>query len=613
MRLRPMKLRAALATLTLTASIVALAPASHAAPATAAEVQAVESFLAASEAELLELWIEQQRTAWIAANFITHDTELVSAAANEKLIAKGVELAQKARAFNDLELPAELRRKLEMLKLSLVLPAPSDPAKTEELAKIAASLEGTYGRGKYCRTGKDGKEECLYEPELTNIIGTSRDPAELLEAWKGWHAIAPPMRKDYQRLVELANEGARELGYSDVGAMWRSKYDMAPDAFAAELDRLFEQIKPLYEALHCHVRAKLVEKYGPEVVPPSGPIPAHLLGNMWAQSWSNLYDLVGPQNADKGYDLTKALVAKGLDAQAMVKVGEEFFTSLGFEPLPATFWERSLFTKPRDRDVVCHASAWDIDFVDDLRIKMCIEVDAEDFSVIHHELGHNFYQRAYAHQSPLYRDSANDGFHEAVGDTVALSITPPYLVKLGLIEKEPPASGDLGFLTDLALDKVAFLPFALVIDNWRWQVFSGAATAEQYNQAWWDLRLKYQGVAPPVARSEADFDPGAKYHVPGNTPYMRYFLAHILQFQFHRALCKEAGFEGPLHRCSIYGSDAAGKKLRDMLAMGSSRPWPEALAAGTGEKAMDATAVLDYFAPVKTWLDEQNQGRTCGW
>jgi peptidyl-dipeptidase A len=420
------------------------------------------------------------------------------------------------------------------------------------------------------------------------------------------------MRDDYRRFVELANMGARELGFADTGAMWRSGYDMPPEEFAAELNRLWGQVRPLYEALHCHVRARLREHYG-DAVPAGGPLPAHLLGNMWAQSWGNVYELVAPPDADPGYDLDERLEAAGYDPLEMVRSGENFFSSLGFAPLPDTFWERSMFTKPADRDVVCHASAWDVDQVDDLRIKMCIKITAEDFRTIHHELGHNYYQRAYNQQPFLYRNSANDGFHEAIGDVIALSVTPSYLVEIGLLENEPDPAKDLGLLMGDALDKVAFLPFGLLIDQWRWKVFSGEIPAEGYNQGWWDLRLKYQGIAPPVERTEQHFDPGAKYHIPGNTPYTRYFLAHVLQFQFHRDLCAIAGYQGPLNRCTIYGSAEAGERLARTLEMGQSRPWPEALALISGSGEMDATAILDYFAPLKAWLDEQNAGRRCGW
>jgi peptidyl-dipeptidase A len=420
------------------------------------------------------------------------------------------------------------------------------------------------------------------------------------------------MRKDYRRFVELSNKGAKELGFADTGAMWRAKYDMPPDDFTGELDRLWAQVRPLYLKLHAYVRMKLHEHYG-DAVPASGPIPAHLLGNLWAQEWSNIYPVVAPKHADPGYSLTDILKTRKMQTLDMIRTGERFYTSLGFAPLPKTFWERSLFVRPRDREVVCHASAWVIDLESDVRIKMCIEQTGEDFTTIHHELGHNYYQRAYKDQPELFRDSANDGFHEAIGDTIALSVTPEYLVKIGLLGKAPDASRDIGLLMTKALEKIGFLPFGLVIDQWRWKVFAGEVPPAAYNKAWWDLRLKYQGVAPPSPRGEEFFDPGAKYHVPDNTPYTRYFLADILQFQFHRALSKTAGCTLPLNRCSIYESQPAGQRLNAMLSMGLSRPWPEALDALTGAKQMDATAILDYFAPLSTWLDGQLAGKQVGW
>ena len=575
-----------------------------------ATVEEARQFLEQTSARLLELAVAASRAEWVQQNFITEDTEQMFADRQEELLAASIAAAKEARRFDGVDLPADLRRQLELLKQGgLAIPAPSDPAKTAEVSRLAASLSSQYGAGEYCRPGG----ECLDLEKLSDIIEQSRDPKELLEVWSGWHAIAPPMRDEYQRLVELANEGARELGYKDVGALWRSGYDMPPDAFAAELDRLWGQVKPLYDALHCHVRAKLNETYGSQVVALDKPIPAHLLGNMWAQDWSNLYDLVAPPQADPGYDLTERLKARNMTPVEMVKTGEAFFSSLGFAPLPETFWKRSLFEQPEDREVVCHASAWDIDFKDDLRIKMCIQVNAEDFSTIHHELGHNYYQRAYNRLPFLFQTGANDGFHEAVGDAVALSITPDYLKQIGLIDKVPDPSADLGLLMRSALDEVSFLPFGLLIDQWRWKVFSGEIPPTAYNQGWWELRRRYQGVMEPAARSEKDFDAAAKYHVPGNTPYTRYFLAEILQFQFHRALCQAAGQSGPLHRCSIYGNKAAGERLQDLLALGASRPWQEALKAATGQEQMDATAILDYYAPLKTWLDQQNRGRRCGW
>jgi peptidyl-dipeptidase A len=577
-----------------------------------------ETFIKEAEKRYLSANIRDSRASWVQSNFITDDTESIAADAKDGLIAAIKELADQSRQFDGRQLSPDVARKIKLLKLAVPLPAPSNPAEREELTKIAVGMESAYGKFKYCEgpaagaatkpgaAGGEAKEKCLSLGELEKIMAKNRNPEELKKAWAGWHEVSPQYRKDYARFVQLANKGAVEMGFKDVGAMWRSNYDMEPDQFAAEMERLWLQVKPLYDSLHTYVRAKLRQKYG-DAVPATGPIPAHLLGNMWSQSWGNIYDIVKPAATAPTYDLTKILVEKNTDAKQMASYGEAFFKSLGFAPLPQTFWERSLFTKPQDRDVVCHASAWDIDNQKDVRLKMCIKIDEEDFQTIHHELGHNYYQMAYAPQPPLYQGSANDGFHEAIGDAIALSVTPEYLKKIGLITAVPPESADIGLLMKLALDKVAFLPFGYLVDQWRWKVFSGEVGPGDYNKAWWELRQKYQNIAPPAQRSESDFDSGAKYHVAANVPYARYFLAHILQFQFHRAMCREAGYKGPLNRCSIYDNKQVGEKLKRMLEMGQSRPWPEALKALTGEEKMDATAILDYFAPLKTWLDEQNK------
>ena len=587
--------------------------AEHPSPAT--EQQKVPSandakaFIQAAQTEIEKLQIPASQAAWAYATYINQDTAAVSAYLSEKLSVRTAELAKEAAQFNHVEVDADTRRQLNLLLNSFVLAPPSQADKSERLAQISSELDGMYGKGKYCR--KNG--ECWDLGQMTAKMARSRDNDLLLEVWNGWRQISVPMKPLYEEMVGLANEGARELGFADTSELWRGKYDMPADEFATELDRTWNQVKPFYDALHCHVRAKLGDYYGTDVVPQDKPIPAHLLGNMWAQSWGNIYDLVKPERKMQVPDVTKALKAQGYDEIKMVKQAESFFTSLGFEPLPETFWQRSQFVQPKDRDVICHASAWDIDDQDDLRIKMCIQKTGEEFNVIHHELGHNFYQRAYKNQPLLYRGSANDGFHEAIGDTIALSITPKYLKQIGLIDEIPDESNDLGMLMQVALDKIAFVPFGLMVDQWRWKVFSGEIKPQDYNKAWWELREKYQGVMAPVARDENAFDPGAKYHVPGNTPYTRYFLAHILQFQFHKALCEIAQDQGPVHRCSIYASKEAGRALNDMLEMGMSKPWQDALEKLTGSRQLDATAILDYFAPLKAWLDEQNQGRQCGW
>jgi peptidyl-dipeptidase A len=565
-------------------------------------------FLESAERELAEHSEFAARTEWAQQTNISYDTDWLLSRASAIGTELVVRLANETKAFEGLDLPPEQARKMAFLRSGIVMPAPSREGAAAELAEITTRLSSTYSTGKYEMKGK-----ALNLDELSTIIEQSRDPNELKEAWEGWRTVSPSMAGDYARMVEIANEGARELGFSNLADMWLSNYDMAPEAMQEEADRLWGQVEPLYRELHCHVRAQLHDQYGDAVQSTSGPIRADLLGNMWAQQWSTLYPLVAPKAADPGYDLTEALKQKKYDPVRMVKTGEAFFSSLGFDPLPATFWERSMITRPKDREVVCHASAWDLDNVDDIRIKMCTEVNAEDFQTVHHELGHNYYQRAYNKQDILFRTGAHDGFHEAIGDFVALSITPEYLKQIGLIDTLPSPEADLGLLMDRALEKIAFLPFGLMVDKWRWGVFRGETTPETYNAAWWELAKRYQGIAPPGPRPENAFDPGAKYHIPGNTPYLRYFLSFVMQFQFHKAACEQAGWTGPLHRCSIYGNKAVGEKFNAMMTAGASQPWPDTLQLFTGGREMDASAMVEYFDPLMGWLKDQNKDRACGW
>lgn len=616
--MNPRRLAPLLALLTLLALTAACQSTPHGAgeagqavpkPKTAADAQ---SFIARVNTDLKELWTEWSRAEWIKSTYITDDSELIAARANERQLAYAGQAIKEAASFNGVEVDPVVRRQLDLLRRSQTMPAPSDAAKRKELTEIAAKMEGLYGKGEFC--GDDRKGPCRDLGQLSKVIAESRDYEATLEAWRGWRTVSPPMRPMYERFVELTNEGAREIGFANLAELWKSNYDMAPDAFEAETDRLWSQVKPLYDQLHCEVRAKLSKHYGAEKVPPEGLIPAHLLGNMWAQEWANIYPLVEPYKGQGSIDVTKALVKAKYDPIKMVKTAEGFFTSLGLDPLPQTFWERSMFVQPKDRKVVCHASAWDVTFSNDLRLKMCIKIDAEDLITVHHELGHHYYFMYYHTLPVLFQNGANDGFHEAIGDAVALSITPGYLKKIGVLGDVPKNEKNLVNLQmQDALEKIAFLPFGKLIDQWRWDVFSGKTAPADYNKAWWALREKYQGIKAPVERTEAEFDPGAKYHVPANVPYTRYFLARVLQFQFHKAMCQAAGHTGPLHECSVYGNRAAGEKLEAMLRLGQSKPWPEALEAMTGSKAMDAGPLVEYFQPLMKYLEAQNQGRKCGW
>lgn len=617
---------------------------------------------------------------WLSSTYINDDSQRVAAKANEGALTQLNAWIAQSRRFEGQKMAPQTARAIHQLKLMTAMPAPRDPQKLAELTRIATRMEGMYGAGRYC-TGEGDAQQCRQLGQLEDVLAHSRDYDAQLDAWQGWHAIGAPMRGDYTRFVELVNEGARDMGFADAGELWRSGYDMAPGEIAADTDRLWGQVKPLYEQLQCYTRSKLEARYGARGQIDGGLLPAQLMGNMWAQDWSNLWDLLQPYPDAGGLDITAALQAgddkryeqtlkdAGLDtedpfedardadyasqlkalghapddatrermnrraydraiarvadlrhaadlasAKAMAARAQDFYTSLGMPPLPDSYWDKSQFIKPRDRDVVCHASAWDLDMAGDVRTKMCIKPDEDSFTTIYHELGHLYYDLAYNAQPPLFQSGANDGFHEAIGDTIVLAMTPDYLASIGLVPEQAQSEQALvNAQMRMALNKVAFLPFGLLIDRWRWGVFDGSIKPDQYNAAWWRLKAQYQGVAPPSARGEDQFDPGAKYHVPANTPYTRYFMAAILQFQFYKALCDASGYTGPLNQCSFYDNKVAGQKFWAMLGQGSSQPWQQTLKTLTGSERMDAGPMLEYFQPLQAWLKEQNAGRNCGW
>jgi len=576
--------------------------------------ETADAFVERINKEMTALSRESSAAGFTQATYITPDTELLASKANERYLEYFTRAVEEAKRYEGRELSRETARSIELLKLDVPAPAPKDPAKREELTQLLTRLDAMYGSGKYCPSGP---ASCRDLTQLEDVISKSRHYDELVEAWAGWHSVGAEMRDEYQRFVELANEGSRELGFADLGAMWRSGYDMPAGEFTQEAARLYAQIEPLYADLHCYARGRLAAKYGEDKVPAGKPIPVPLLGNMWAQQWGRIYDdVLKPYPKASIESADRELQRQKWDAERMARSAESFYISIGFPQLPPTFWQRSMLVKPRDREALCHASAWDMDNpgMDDVRIKMCTKPTEEDLVTLYHELGHVYYYLWYKDLPYLFQDGAHDGFHEAIGDAVNLSVTPAYLASIGLVSAvKPSPEAIINQQMKMAADKIAFLPFGKMIDEWRWRVFAGEIKPDNYNSSWWDLRRKYQGVAPPVARTEKDFDPGAKYHIPGNTPYTRYFLSFILQFQMHKALCDAAGHKGPLHECSIAGNKEAGRRFGEMLALGASQPWPDTLEKLTGTRQMDAGALVEYFEPLRGWLKEQNANQQCGW
>ncbi|XP_020754572.1 angiotensin-converting enzyme isoform X2 [Odocoileus virginianus] len=559
------------------------------------------------------VWNEYAEANWNYSTNISTDNSKLLMEKNLQMANHTVKYGTWARKFDVTNLQNATMKRI-IKKIQDLERAALPVKELEEYNQILLDMETAYSVASVCH--KNGT--CLrLEPDLTKLMATSRNYQDLAWAWKSWRDnVGRSILPFFPKYVELTNKAARLNGYQDGGDSWRSMYEMP--FLEEELEQLFQELQPLYLNLHAYVRRALHRHYGPEVINLEGPIPAHLLGNMWAQSWSNIYDLVAPFPSAPKMDATEAMIKQGWTPLRMFKEADNFFTSLGLLPMPPEFWNKSMLEKPTDgREVVCHASAWDFFNGKDFRIKQCTSVNMEDLVVAHHEMGHIQYFMQYKDLPVTFREGANPGFHEAIGDVLALSVsTPTHLHKINLLSSgDGGYEEDINFLMKMALDKIAFIPFSFLVDQWRWRVFDGSVTKENYNQEWWSLRLKYQGVCPPLARSQDDFDPGAKFHIPASVPYVRYFVSFIIQFQFHQALCQAAGHQGPLHKCDIYQSKEAGKLLADAMKLGFSQPWPEAMRLITGQSNMSAAAMMTYFKPLLDWLVTENgrHGEKLGW
>ncbi|XP_048869765.1 angiotensin-converting enzyme [Brienomyrus brachyistius] len=572
-----------------------------------------KTFLAEFNSTAETVWNAYTEASWAYNTDINEQNKQTMLEKNLEMSNHTLTYGLEARKYDPTDFQ-DLSVKRILKKLSDIERAGLPQQELKEYNNLLATMETKYSVAEVCREGGT----CLpLDPDLTKIMAESRDYDELLFAWQGWRdASGKLIRDDYKRYVQLANKAAVLNGHSDNGAFWRSLYETP--TFEQDLERLWKELEPLYLNLHAYVRRALYKKYGGNRINLKGPIPAHLLGNMWAQTWSAIMDLVIPYPDAAQVDATPAMIAQKWNAKRMFEESDNFFTSLGLLPMPPEFWEKSMLEKPTDgRKVVCHASAWDFYNRKDFRVKQCTVVTMDELITVHHEMGHVQYFLQYKDQPISFRDGANPGFHEAIGDVMALSVsTPKHLKTIGLLDKaETNKESDINYLMSIALDKIAFLPFGYLMDQWRWKVFDGRISDKEYNKEWWTLRLKYQGLCPPVLRTEEDFDPGAKFHIPANVPYVRYFVSFVIQFQFHQALCKAANQVGPLHTCDIYESKAAGKLLGDVMKLGFSKPWPEAMALITGQPNMSALPLIEYFQPLISWLEEENNknGEVRGW
>ncbi|KAM6291936.1 angiotensin-converting enzyme 2 [Porphyrio hochstetteri] len=498
------------------------------------------------------------------------------------------------------------------------------PEKYERLSTVLSKMSTIYSTGTVCKTTEPS--ECLVlEPGLDIIMANSTDYHERLWAWEGWRAnVGRMMRPLYEEYVDLKNEIATLNNYSDYGDYWRANYEAdypenykySRDQLIKDVEKTFEQIKPLYQQLHAYVRHRLEQFYGPEFISSTGCLPAHLLGDMWGRFWTNLYPLTVPYPAKPNIDVTSTMVLKKWDAMKIFKAAETFFDSIGLYKMTEGFWNNSMLTEPTDnRKVVCHPTAWDLG-KGDYRIKMCTKVTMDDFLTAHHEMGHIEYDMAYSKQPYLLRGGANEGFHEAVGEIMSLSAaTPQHLKSLDLLEPtfQEDEETEINFLLKQALTIVGTMPFTYMLEKWRWMVFRGEITKEEWTKRWWEMKREIVGVVEPVLHDETYCDPAVLFHVSNDYSFIRYYTRTIYQFQFQEALCKAANHNGPLHTCDITNSTAAGTKLRELLELGRTKPWTQALENVTGEKYMNAAPLLHYFEPLYEWLQGNNSGRYIGW
>ncbi|CAG9795376.1 unnamed protein product [Diatraea saccharalis] len=511
-------------------------------------------------------------------------------------------------------------RQLQML--SIIGPAALPPDQLDRYNRLINDMLAVYNTAEICAYNEPFKCGLHLQPELQFIMSHSRDWDELQHVWTEWRRNTGKRIRDlYEQLVDLTNQAARLNNFTDASAYWMFPYGTLN--LRQDIDEVWEQVKPLYELLHAYVRRRLRESYGPERISRSAPIPAHILGDMWGQSWAGIVPVTLPYPGKTLVDVTPEMVQQGFTPLTIFQLAEEFFVSMNMSAMPPDFWALSVLDQPADRHIHCQPSAWDFCNKHDYRIKMCTHVDMKDLVTAHHEMAHIEYFLAYRNQPKVFRDGANPGFHEAIGEAVALSVASPrHLQTLGLVQRSvDDTAHDINYLFTQAMDKLAFLPFALVMDKWRWDVFTGDIRKEQYNCHWWRLREQYQGIKPPVLRSELDFDPGSKYHIPANIPYIRYFVSTILQFQIYRALCEKTGQyipgdpSRPLHKCDFYRNPEAGKILTRIMERGSSAPWSKILQETIGEWRLNGEALRDYFRPLENWLQSENlrTGEYLGW
>ncbi len=451
------------------------------------------------------------------------------------------------------------------------------------------------GTGACARTGTAN--------QIDDILRKSRDLGERQRVWIASKEIGRPLKPGLIELRDLRNQVAKEMGYSSYFALQVADYGMTVPEMMALLDSTLETTRPLFDQLHCWAKNTLATRY--KKAPPK-MIPAHWIGNRWAQDWPGLIE-----------EASLDPLFKGSSPETIVKSAENFYVSLGFPRLPDSFWKKSdLYPVPAGsaRKKNSHASAWHIDHAADVRSLMSVEPDEQWFATAHHELGHIYYYISYSTPAVpmLLREGANRAFHEAVGELAKLaSQQTPYLIKVGVMPrgKEPDATA---WLLQSAMDSIVFMPFSAgTMSHFERDLYEGNLPPSDWQKKWWDYAGQYQGVEPPVSRNDdALCDACTKTHINDDAAqYYDYALASLIKFQLHDHICTTI-LKQDVRACDYSGNHEVGDFLRGILKLGATRDWRAVIQEATGEP-ISPRAMMAFYQPLVDELSKRNAGKDC--
>ncbi len=564
----------------------------------------VESYLTGYAEEYQQLYYESGLAEWESNTHIVEGDTTNAARtrrANEALAAfvGSAENIERIRGY--LERRSELTPLQERQLRAMLYEAAESPGTIPDVVSERIAAEAEQSENLFGFTFRLRGEE-ITPNEIDALLRTSNDLDERLAVWEASKEVGPALKPGLLKLRDLRNQTVQALGYDDFFTYQVSDYGMSTFDMLTLTEQMVTQLRPLYREIHTWVRYELADRYH---APVPQLIPAHWLPNRWAQDWGALVTV-------EGLDVTAALGERS--PEWIVRQGEAFYKSLGFDPLPESFYERSsLYPLPPGADYKknTHASAWHMDLGSDMRSLMSVETNREWWETTLHELGHIYYYQSYTRREvPLMlRGGANRAYHEGIGSLMGLaSLQRSFLVNQGLAPEDAEVD-QVAQLLQEALNYVVFIPFSAgAMTRFEHALYVEDLSPDRFNAKWWELVRLYQGVAPPAPRGEFYADALTKTHI-NNDPgqYYDYALSNALLFQLHNHIAQNILGQDP-HDTDYWGSEEVGKFLYELMAPGASRPWREVLQETTGQQ-LNAQAMIEYFQPLYEWLVQQNRGR----